>query len=151
MTLGIRAVTIEDADSLLRLYGQLGKDNAASDERRIRLALAEIIADRRMHLLVLDGNVVGTATLVVVPNLTHDGKPWAQLENMIVDESERRNGIGRALLDACKQAAWDAGCYKMQLQSANARDGAHRFYEQGGFVASSRGYRLYRYLPSPKT
>jgi GNAT superfamily N-acetyltransferase len=88
--------------------------------------------------------VKGTATLVVVPNLTHNAQPWAQLENMVVDEAVRGSGVGRAILRHCLQSAWAAGCYKVQLQSDNARSGAHAFYEREGFVASSRGYRLYR-------
>lgn len=98
-----------------------------------------------MALLVseIDGRVVGTVTLVIVPNLTHDSKPWAQVENMVVDESQRGTGAGRQLMDECVRLAREAGCYKVQLQSAEGRSGAHRFYERLGFTDSSAGFRLY--------
>ena len=146
MTLTVREARSSDLDGLLRLFVQLSAANAGIDPAGAERALAAMIADTGMRLMVAtDGEeLVGTATLVIVPNLTHHAKPWAQLENMIVDEDRRGGGIGKALLDACKHEAWEAGSYKVQLQSANARDDAHRFYEREGFVASSQGFRLYR-------
>jgi len=63
---------------------------------------------------------------------------------MVVAESVRGTGVGKALLEAALNIAWKVGCYKVQLQSASHRDGAHRFYERNGFAGSSVGYRLYR-------
>jgi GNAT superfamily N-acetyltransferase len=62
---------------------------------------------------------------------------------MVVDPDVRGRGIGRRLVEEALRIARAEGCYKVQLQSANARSGAHRFYEREGFEASSKGYRLY--------
>jgi len=82
-----------------------------------------------------------------VPNLTHGGKPWAQVENMVTDATVRGSGIGRQLIDECLRLAREAGCYKVQLQSGNQRrspeNDAHGFYEHLGFAASSVGFRYY--------
>ena len=141
----VRDAIDADLPALLRLYGQLGDPNALPDVAPAAGALTAIRAQPGMHLLVaeLGGQVVGTVTLVVVPNLTHFARPWAQVENMVVEETHRSSGVGRRLLDRCKDLAREAGCYKLQLQSANQRDGAHRFYERYGFAPSSVGFRLY--------
>jgi GNAT superfamily N-acetyltransferase len=142
----VRLATTADLDALLSLYVQLSPGNAAADRNMAARALEGILGREGVSLFVADlnGRVVGTATLVVVPNLTHNSQPWAQLENMVVADSQRSTGVGAAILRHAIGAAWDAGCYKVQLQSDNAREGAHRFYEREGFAATSRGYRLYR-------
>jgi GNAT superfamily N-acetyltransferase len=136
----------EDLDGLLRLYEQLSPENAVVNRQQAVVVLDAMLTHPSVRLVVadVDGKLAGTATLVMTPNLTHGAQPWAQIENMVVDESLRRSGVGRTLLDHCLSLAWEAGCYKVQLQSANSRTGAHRFYEASGFEASSQGYRLYR-------
>jgi GNAT superfamily N-acetyltransferase len=143
----VRAAREDDLEALLRLYVQLSAGNASTRVEAARRGLVAMLADERMRLLVAEdeaGRVIGTATVVVVPNLTHDARPWAQVENVVVDEAARGTGVGKALMDECVRIAWEAGCYKVQLQSADHRQGAHRFYEGLGFEASSVGFRLYR-------
>ncbi len=143
--LEVRPAQPADLDALLVLYGQLADQRAVAPTDEIRQALGQMVAASFVNLLVADrrGEVVGTVELVVVPNVTHGGRPWAQLENMVVGEDVRGLGIGRALLQRCAEIARDHNCYKIQLQSANHRTPAHRFYEAFGFTASSAGYRWY--------
>lgn len=147
-TFEVRQAVPGDIDGLLALYIQLSPENAGPvrDRAALELAMADILAAPFMYLLVAAGGdgLVGTLTLVIVPNLTHGGRPWAQIENMVVEESLRGTGVGRQMLEDAVRMAWGAGCYKVQLQSANARVDAHRFYERLGFVPSSVGFRLYR-------
>src|SRR5262249_11357883 len=135
----VRRAVPNDLPELCRLLAQLSEEPAAWDAGRSLAALEAILDGPGIHLLVAerDRSLVGTVTLVVVPNLTHDGRPWAQLENMVVDARCRSAGVGRDLLRAALHHAREAGCYKVQLQSANPRTGAHRFYEREGFAASS--------------
>ena len=142
----IRDAVEDDLEALLALYAQLSPENAATTVEAARPGLRAMLADEGIRLLVVEaeGRVVGTATVVTVPNLTHGGQPWAQVENVVVHEAVRGTGVGRLLMDECVRLAWEAGCYKVQLQSADHREGAHRFYEGLGFAASSVGFRLYR-------
>ncbi len=52
-----------------------------------------------MAVAVVDGQLVGTADLLVDPNLTHRCEPWAIVENVIVASTARRTGVGRALME----------------------------------------------------
>jgi GNAT superfamily N-acetyltransferase len=91
----------------------------------------------------LEGAVVGTADLLVVPNLTHRGDPWAIVENVVVATAARRRGVGRALLSHAVELARRAGCYKLQLLSMKHRTEAHAFYRSLGIEPVAEGFRIY--------
>ena len=104
-----------------------------------------IASDRAGHLCVAtDGdNVVGAAELIIVPNLTHRARPWAVIENVIVNESIRGRGVGTALLEHLIDLARVSGCYKVQLHSGKQRVDAHRLYRRVGFAPVAEGFKLY--------
>jgi len=90
-----------------------------------------------------DGKILGTMVLIIVPNLSHGGLPWAAVENVMVDADYRRHGIGKLLMDYALAEAKKAGCYKLQLISDKTRTEAHKFYRAIGYKASGHGFRLY--------
>ena len=145
----IRRASLGDLDALLRLYEQLSAGNGSVDPEVAEQSLVRMLATPNLALLVAEagGSVVGTVTLVVVPNLTHGAKPWAQVENMVSDAAVRGSGAGRQLIEECLRLAREAGCYKVQLQSGNQRrspeNDAHGFYEHLGFAPTSVGFRYY--------
>jgi len=65
------------------------------------------------------------------------------VENVVVDSSNRRKGVGKLLMDYALMRAREAGCYKIQLSSNKSREEAHKFYESIGYKASAEGFRLY--------
>jgi GNAT superfamily N-acetyltransferase len=94
-------------------------------------------------LLVVEheGVVIATAAVIVVPNLGHDGTPYALVENVVVDEAARGQRHGEQLLSYIIDEARAAGCYKVVLTSRKHRKDAHRFYQRLGFEATSEGFR----------
>ncbi len=139
----IRDATIDDLPALIHLLGQLNETTSPEPTRRHAAAFEAIAADPRQRLLVVEagGVVIGTAALVVVPNLGHDGSPYSLVENVVVDESARGQRHGEALMRHIIDAASAAGCYKVVLTSRKFRKDAHRFYERLGFTATSEGFR----------
>ena len=147
-TLVVRKALAEDLKALFELYRQLSSTPSTPELPSLAEAVKAInliSAQPWMQLLVavLEETVVGTVTVVVVPNVTHSARPWAQIENMVVHENHRRAGVGHALMARCEEIAREAGCYKMQLQSRNQRQDAHAFYEREGFSPSTVGFRRY--------
>ncbi|MGO9971411.1 MAG: N-acetyltransferase family protein [Solirubrobacteraceae bacterium] len=144
----IRRARSADLDDLLSLYQELADTRntaAPTDRASSEPLLAEILADRTRQLVVavLDGRLVGTADLLVVPNLTHHGKPWAIVENVIVARAVRRTGVGTQLIGRLIELARVAGCYKLQLQSGKQRAEAHEFYRDLGLAAVAEGFKIY--------
>jgi GNAT superfamily N-acetyltransferase len=143
----VRSAAAEDLAELLALLSQLHEHEApqtVTDE--LRATFAEILASGGRAVLVAcrDGAIVGTLDLLVVANLTRGGRPWAGIENVVVDAVCRRQGIGRALLDVAADVAREAGCTKLQLVSHDRRGAAaDELYSRSGFTAPVRGYRRY--------
>jgi GNAT superfamily N-acetyltransferase len=87
--------------------------------------------------------ILGTLFLLIVPNFSHNARPWAILENIVVDGCHRRRGIGRRLIRHALKRCREADCYKVQLLSHKARHESHQFYRSLGFKTSALGFRLY--------
>ncbi len=105
----------------------------------------QIESDPNHKLIVaeLDGTIVGSADMVIVPNLSHQGLPWAVMENVIVEEKMRRKGIAAAMVQYLTDLARESGCYKIGLSSSKERPAAHSFYESLGFKQYGLGFRIY--------
>jgi GNAT superfamily N-acetyltransferase len=147
-TIAIRRASQSDLCELLSLYEELAGTKTTAAPGNLASAeptLAEILSDRRRTLVVAaqDSQLVGTADLLVVPNLTHRGDPWAIVENVIVAHTARRTGVGRALIEHLIGLARAAGCYKLQLVSGRQRAQAHAFYRSLGLEAVAEGFKIY--------
>jgi len=145
----VRLATESDLPRIMELLQQLSlgepRERVSSPlPESYRRALQQIEADRRQQLLVVEdgGRVVGTLCLIVVPNLSHEGRPYALVENVVVDETERSGGYGELLLRHAMAEAQRAGCYKLALTSNKQRPDAHRFYQRLGLRATSEGFRI---------
>ena len=145
----VREAVEGDLPRLVELLTQLSLDEPREAlgpplPESYRDAFAEIAADPRQRLFVLEaeGHIVGSLVLVVVPNLTHQGRPYAMVENVVVDEAERGKRYGELLMRHAIDEAHRAGCYKLSLTSNKQRPDAHRFYERLGFRATSEGFRV---------
>ena len=74
---------------------------------------------------------------------THGAAAIAWIENVVVDVSHRRRGVGRTLIEEATRRAAGAGRYKVQLVSNRRRASAHAFYESLSFEPSTHGFRRY--------
>jgi ribosomal protein S18 acetylase RimI-like enzyme len=79
-----------------------------------------------------DGDVVGFASLHILPQLHHAGLVGEILE-LIVQESFRGKGIGAQLVSRLEQEAKKRGCVSIEVTTKNYRVDAQRFYELMGF------------------
>src|SRR5207245_864837 len=88
-----------------------------------------------VYLAEIDGQAVGTATLMTMPNLTYNCAPTAFIEALVVAVGHRRKGVATAIVRRILADTRSAGCNKVQLLShkRHATDGAHRFYGALGF------------------
>jgi GNAT superfamily N-acetyltransferase len=107
-------------------------------------AFDRIAADAGEELVVaeLEGEVVGTLQLTVIPTLGRRGALRAQLEAVRIRTDLRGAGLGRRLVAWAVERARARGCALVQLTSDKRRVDAHRFYASLGFETSSVGMRL---------
>lgn len=149
--ISLREARVSDLPAILPLLDQLRDKSSRPDRPGEELtpaheeALREILESRYLTVLVaeVDGAVAGTCALAFLPNINHSAKPYCILENMVVDESVRGAGAGRALIEHAVKLAREHGCYKLSLTSNLQRADAHRFYESAGLTHSHKGFTIY--------
>jgi GNAT superfamily N-acetyltransferase len=139
----IRAAEPGEEESVVALYEWLfappGTKPDAWDEKRAAVALREAIESHDSALLVAvsEESLVGFLTAYQDLHSVRFGyRAW--VEDLAVNPEWRSQGIGRALLDAAKAWARERGATHLELDSAEARTDAHRFYEREG--AQYRSY-----------
>ena len=125
-----REARLGDFDAVLRLYGQFRPDDAPPPAAITRSAYEAILASPHLDLLVLDvnGELLATTYLNVIPNLTRLASPYAVIENVVVDARHRGHGLGKQIMAHTLDRAWKAGCYKAMLMTGSRRESTHAFY-----------------------
>ena len=95
-----------------------------------RLERLVIVGDR-VVVAVTEDEVVGLAHLHASPTIEHE-RPAAKIGALVVDESHRGEGIGRALVDELEAEARARRCVLLFLTTAARREDAHAFYRRVG-------------------
>lgn len=144
--LHIRDVVSHDLHLLQKLYTHLDKNDLNCSLDEAAAILAEFLGPRGNAILIgtIDDAFVASCTLVIIPNLTRGGKPYALIENVVTHADWRKHGFGSAILKAAIQRAWDFGCYKVMLMTGSKRPETLRFYEAVGFEQSKTGFQIKR-------
>jgi GNAT superfamily N-acetyltransferase len=131
----VRAARVDEIDAVIPLYEWLfappGSRPSSWDERRAAVALEQAITSRDSVVLVADagGELIGFCTAYFELHSVRFGyRVW--VEDLAVDPSRRSHGIGKRLLDAAKGWARERGATHLELDSADTRPDAHRFYER---------------------
>jgi GNAT superfamily N-acetyltransferase len=147
--LTIRTANQRDLPSLLDLYKQLHPNDEPASLAAATNALAQLLryAGSDIFLGLTDGAIVTTCTLIVVPNLTRGGAPYALIENVVTDVRHQKRGFGKAILAAAISVAWRHDCYKVMLLTGSKDPATLRFYEGAGFEQSKTGFQVRRIAP----
>ncbi len=139
----IRTARPADAPRIEALYRLLvpGRPVAVLPGR-----IEEIRQDPNTLLAVSDhrGDVGGTALLCLCRDPMYGMQPFGLIENVVVEQGVRRQGVGSALLAFLERAALAADCSKIMLLSASFRNQAHAFFEKAGYGARKAGFVKYR-------
>lgn len=100
----------------------------------------EILRDKNHHIIVAEkeSKIVSSCVIVIIPNLTHNQRPYALIENVITDEKYRGRGLATACLNYAKEIALAANCYKIMLLSESKQETAHRVYEKAGYNKNNK-------------
>lgn len=141
MSVGIevaQTATDEIVEAFGRLLPQLSRSARPLDEQ----ALRTLVSWPGVRLLVarVDGEIVGALTLVMFPIPT-GLRAW--IEDVVVDEAARGQGVGAALTREAVRLARADGARTVDLTSRPSRQAANRLYERLGFqLRDSKVYRL---------
>ena len=131
---GDREIQRDELPQLLALYRHLHPELAGGGPRRQKIWQA-IQAAPGYHIVVAEEGeeLVSTCTLLIVPNLTHLGRPYGLIENVVTHPAHRGQGPGHRLPEFCPAAGPRAGCYKLMLMTGSKRQSTLHFYERAGY------------------
>jgi ribosomal protein S18 acetylase RimI-like enzyme len=138
----VKEVTGELVEAARRLLPQLSTSAAPLSAED----LTGIASHQATTLLIArsDGVIVGMLTLVTFPL---PSGLRARIEDVVVDQDARGQGIGTTLTMAALELAERQGARSIDLTSRASRVAANRLYQQLGFRL--RDSNVYRYQPRP--
>lgn len=142
------AHTVDDA--LVRAFERLVPQLSRSSPPPTAAELAEMVGASGTHLLLAeddDGTILGTLTLVTF-RIPTGVRAW--IEDVVVDEAGRGQGVGEALNRRALELAAEAGAKTVDLTSRPSREAANRLYQRLGFQPRETNvYRFEREVRDP--
>lgn len=131
----VREINKDELSCLLKLYEQLGDNPFPTDTKRLYDVWKKIMDDQNYHVIIdeEDGIIVSSCTVIIIPNLTHNIRPYAFVENVVTDINYRKKGLASACLDYAKKISSRNNCYKMMLLTGSKRESTLKFYKKAGY------------------
>jgi ribosomal protein S18 acetylase RimI-like enzyme len=127
----IRRAIASDAPKIADLLGELGYAAHPSFILE-RLTLLRGRPDACVLVAEAAETVIGVVAVHLFP-LFHADVWTGRITALVVSAHQRRRGIGRLLLDAAEEFAWNARCTRVEVTSGGTHEPAPQFYESNGY------------------
>jgi len=136
----IREAVSGDLDQILDLYLFLHEDSKPEKDQHLLEVFNRIIEDKDHHLIVYetDGKIVSSCVCVIIPNLTHNVRPYAFVENVVTHADYRGKGYATLCLDYARKIAQENNCYKMMLLTGSKKQSTLDFYKNAGYNSNDK-------------
>jgi len=142
--ISIRPMVAEDVPDVAVLTGQLGYPSTEEQVRRRFEALREL---RFGDVFVAESEPDGVVGwLYVALQVTIEGDAGAEVWGLVVDESLRGRGIGKALMARAEDWARERGFRDVSLRTNIIRKETHRFYQSLGYEITKTQYKMKKRL-----
>jgi ribosomal protein S18 acetylase RimI-like enzyme len=136
----IELTTIDEMMEQFPLIQQLYPDYTI--EKYGNLLAAMLPNNYKQIIVVENGITVGLAGFWIGTKLW-SGK-YLEMDNVVVHEDFRSNGIGSIMTNYLNQKAIDEDCKMIVLDAFSTNFGAHKFYMNHGFVP--KGFHFIKFL-----
>lgn len=136
----IREINENDFDGLMHLYTMLHGNFVPEKTEDVISKWEMILRDKNHHIIVADdnGKIVSSVVCVIIPNLTHNQRPYAFVENVITDENYRGQHLASKCLDYAYEIAVKENCYKMMLLTGSKEEKTLNFYRNNGYNSEDK-------------
>ena len=132
--MNIRDAGVEDVQDILRLMRVLAGDSDENNALTGEIAAAYLAQAGSIVLLAEhEGRTVGLLSMFMRLDLYHGGLVCA-IDELVVEDGFRRQGVGSELLHEAKRRAEDAGCAEISISTLVDNQPAIRLYRRQGFV-----------------
>jgi ribosomal protein S18 acetylase RimI-like enzyme len=138
----IRKLTEDDLVSLAELYKQFWDEESSLTKMRATFQRLKgnpnyifLVAERR-------GKLAGSAMGIICEELYGECRPFMVVEDVIVDEHQRRSGIATSLMNELEKTADRLKCSYIIFVTEAERTDAHIFYESLGYKSDAyKGFK----------
>lgn len=157
MSTEIRLAGAGDVDALVELHREVHTIHLAERPDQFKATRHDEVAAKFLERLSAahvkvwiaerDGKAVGHAVAVHYQRAEHamcPARKWWEVDEISVISSERRSGIGRALLRILVDAATSAGVREIELSSWAFNQDAHAAFKNFGFAPKVIRFELKR-------
>ena len=142
MKIKIREIIQDNLEDLLKLYEQLGPNPFVQVDEHILDVWKDILQNKDYHIVVAEdeenSKIVSSCTCVIIPNLTHNQRPYAVVENVVTDQNFRGKGYATSCLDFAKEIAIKNNCYKLMLMTGSKKETTLNFYRSAGYTDKTK-------------
>ena len=129
----IKIIEVTDVEG--KLLSEAALSRAASVHRQLRPNLPDHYVDKMQRVFAQGGRMLTAEVNDVVRGVavwrcyenTANGR-FLYVDDLISDETYRSKGVGKALLDKCREIAVALHCQMLTLDSGTHRTQAHKFY-----------------------
>ena len=131
----VREAQSQDLEQLLTLYTHLHDNSMPQIGEKITKLWQKIIELPDHHIVVgtIDDEIISSCVVVIVPNLTHDQRPYALIENVITHPEHRGKGNALDVLEYARNLATVCNCYKIMLMTSSKEDRTLELYRKAGY------------------
>ncbi len=136
----IREITKDDFEGLMRLYTQLHNNPMPEKNSDVLELWSSVVNNKDHHIIVAEeeGKIVSSCVCVIIPNFTHNQRPYAFVENVITDETYRKKGLATQCLNYAKEIALKEKCYKIMLLTGSKEESTLNFYKKAGYNSNDK-------------
>jgi GNAT superfamily N-acetyltransferase len=141
----IRRATLHDLPAIMSMIAQMDLDGGT----QLSLSAAEEVFTRvstypnhEVYVATVETEIIGTFVLLIMHHLSHHGARSIVIEDVVVRDDWRSQGVGRTMMEYAVRRGRALGCYKLMLSSGIKRERAHAFYETLGFQKHGYSFLL---------
>lgn len=132
MSITIRTTTEQDLEAVYALILEFATFQKSTD--KVSITVAQMKKDKELFQCLVaettDKRIIGFASHFFC-YYSWSGKAL-YIDDLYVTQSYRKQGVGKALLDAIVQKAKDNNCFKVRWQTSNWNSNAIAFYKNYG-------------------
>lgn len=140
----IKESTIENLPDIVKLYQSI--EFEYFEPSMIALEKIYIAMKKypyyKVFVVVKNDEIIGSYALLIMDNLAHQGAKSGIVEDVVVKENFRSQGIGKLMMNHAMSICREFKCYKLVLSSNQVREEAHRFYENLGFERHGFSFQI---------
>jgi glucosamine-phosphate N-acetyltransferase len=126
----------------LELINYFTKDNIQRKTIEQFQAQYNLIKNCNHYIYVIEykNKIIGSATLIIQPKFHNNFKNAGLIEEVIIDEKFRGQGLGKKIIEFVISEARNKLCYKLVL---NSEEKNKDFYTKLGFVDYGIEFKMY--------